>query len=631
MAETITLGPGSASAIATAVNGAQPGDVIELGAGTYTGLATITASGSPEVPIVIRAADGASVVWDGGASPGDTDRGALVLDGASWINVEGIRFVNAWLNVIELRDSSYVTIREAHFDDTGQYAVWTDGHGTHHVLIEDCEWSQEERVYTEWDWTELHHGSLGHYNGGVYGGREGAGGAVIRRSYIHHVFNGTHWWLNDGHGDQSQTNLEIYDNRFRYARDNHIEPEVFTYNMHVHHNVLDDCPAGVFSIDQVAGGQIVAYGNTGRFSVPSADRTYPWTLFKLAQYVDGYLTEPFHVLHNSFHYRRIFASTDTPEDRADDHVWHYNNAYLHLDDRDIGLTGWKGQDGRFDHDCSSSPWPAFVTDQGWEEHGVVGDPQFVDSANGDYSLSSSSPCIDAGRVVDDFTLWYEGSAPDIGAMESGRPVYLTPFEYREPPGGAVYAEKPRIVRSFARGCELAVYFSTALDPSSLSADAISLTVDESPVEVVAVAFPANPRAPVLTLSAAVPDGAELGFEFSPLPTGANGETATMWAAELRAVEIPAGATLVGDMTSMFTDAECTGGAGGGSATGGSGGTGAAAAGGTGGVGLGADPGATDDDGGCGCVTAGDPADRTSWLWLGALMSLALRRRRPPQA
>ena len=189
--ETIPVAPGSADGIATGVNGAQPGDVIELASGTYSGTATITASGSAELPIVIRAAVGASPVWDAGGSPGDTDREALILDGASWITLEGVRFINAWLNVIELRDSSYVTIREVHFDDTGQYAVWTDGHGSHHVLVEDCEWSQDERVYTEWDWTELHHGSLGHYNGGFYGGREGAGGAVIRRNYIHHVFNVT--------------------------------------------------------------------------------------------------------------------------------------------------------------------------------------------------------------------------------------------------------------------------------------------------------------------------------------------------------------------------------------------------------------------------------------------------------
>jgi hypothetical protein len=68
---------------------------------------------------------------------------------------------------------------------------------------------------------------------------------------------------------------------------------------------------------------------------------------------------------------------------------------------------------------------------------VNADPSFVDPANDDYHLSSSSPCIDAGTTaVPDPpglpTTDFEGdprvlgATPDIGADEYGyvRPIYL---------------------------------------------------------------------------------------------------------------------------------------------------------------------------------------------------------------
>ena len=59
---------------------------------------------------------------------------------------------------------------------------------------------------------------------------------------------------------------------------------------------------------------------------------------------------------------------------------------------------------------------------GQEMHGLNTDSQFVDAANHDLRLQSTSPCIDAGVIIPGFnnvnSAWsYSGDAPDIGAYE----------------------------------------------------------------------------------------------------------------------------------------------------------------------------------------------------------------------
>jgi len=59
-------------------------------------------------------------------------------------------------------------------------------------------------------------------------------------------------------------------------------------------------------------------------------------------------------------------------------------------------------------------------------HNINADPEFVDAANYDFSLSETSPCIDAGvasldaggiTLIDLDPSQYNGAAPDIGALE----------------------------------------------------------------------------------------------------------------------------------------------------------------------------------------------------------------------
>jgi hypothetical protein len=67
---------------------------------------------------------------------------------------------------------------------------------------------------------------------------------------------------------------------------------------------------------------------------------------------------------------------------------------------------------------------SFQAASGQEGHGINASSQFVNTADHDFHLQATSPCIDAGVVIPGFndasSAWpYAGSAPDMGAFEFG--------------------------------------------------------------------------------------------------------------------------------------------------------------------------------------------------------------------
>ncbi len=69
-------------------------------------------------------------------------------------------------------------------------------------------------------------------------------------------------------------------------------------------------------------------------------------------------------------------------------------------------------------------WDAFRSGTGLEQNGLWGKPVFVDAGAGDFRLAAGSPGIDRGQLIvgfnDPSSAWpFKGSAPDLGAFESG--------------------------------------------------------------------------------------------------------------------------------------------------------------------------------------------------------------------
>lgn len=564
---TIEVSPGPASQITEAVKKASPGDTIKLLPGTFEGTVFISNSGSRDRPIVIRGpSEGERVVLNALGTPGNRETNhAFVIENCSWIEIENLDIINAWTDVVVIRDSSYISIRNCNFIETGKTVVAPHGPQSHHILVEKCFWSQDKRVYTEWDWKELHHGDLVHYNGGLYGGTNSAGGSVIRFNHVENVFDGLRWWMNQEAKDEKryQSNIEIYDNSFDRNRDNIIEPERFTWNLHVYHNRLDTSTAPV-SVDGIRGGEIYFYGNTGYRDASivrgpkdgSPQPVVSWTTIKFHDYErKANLDYPIYLFHNSWNYDRTFARGSRMR-KANDHVFHFNNALLHQSN-DIGaLWDWPGINSEFDYDISSEPWPDGVIEDGHQHNGIPAtDPLFIDPVGGDFRLQPESQAIDAGKILENFTLWYLGDAPNMGAYEGNQRVYGLPFFYREAPGGSLYKEKPRVVRIFHRDNRLAIFFSTDLDPESLKNTTFAIGYNNKQIAIDSLEVAPAPRTQVLLVNLSEPlsedlDNLQLYLGDSPL-RALNGKLATLWAADLRVVRIPEEATLTSLLDGVF--------------------------------------------------------------------------------
>ena len=105
---------------------------------------------------------------------------------------------------------------------------------------------------------------------------------------------------------------------------------------------------------------------------------------------------------------------------------------------------------------------------GWLEHGISAAPQFTNAAGGDFSLTASSPCRNAGVVLPNISDGFQGSAPDMGAIEYGETSGQAAKPAFAPPAGTFGAPVDVTITSATAGAEIR-YTTDGSDPSASSA------------------------------------------------------------------------------------------------------------------------------------------------------------------
>lgn len=519
--------------ISKALNHVESGDTIRLFPGNYLGVITISKSGLPEKPITITSNDLESkdyAIIDGHGNVDDITNYGVLLKDVSWISLEHLKFQNCWKHVIQAENASYISIKNC-IAIGGRRFFNGIRSRTHHILIENSYWEQDSRIWTDWGWEDCHDNiaPCKNYNGSFFDSQSGdaLGASIIRNNHLKYVFNGIQMWSD---APNRMANIEIYGNKIEYVLDNGIEPELYTYNLHVYHNVFNQIASGIFSFTGVINGPIYVYGNVGYLDENRLhpDELDPWPrpyrIYKMSESGQEFFHTTCYLVHNSW----VYKCWNSESGKFNKHIRHYNNIGVFTNGYKLKNWEFTDWDNVFDYDLSNFEWPVSIDKDDQERRGIeLESPSFIDPTSGDFRLKDDSPCIDRGTIIPDFTQHYEGSAPDIGAYEGNNLVEGPAFYIMEPPGGLLFKEKPRITCYRIKGSELRVFFSWAVKANTISKESIHLTVNGVKIKANSIIMASNNRELIVNTMYNMEDK-DISLKFDPLPTGENDELFTHW-------------------------------------------------------------------------------------------------------
>ena len=262
-----------------ALDKAQPGDTVRLLPGVYDVPVTIRGKNAADNPITVVADTGATL--DGRRSvlrpPNTINASDTAADGVeifSMIRVDesaGIILRNlviqgAWPVALHLRKSSRIAVQGVNFNGS-TIAILAWGRSTGELLVEDCRWIQDERIYQGILWDDIHGGvkPRKELDGDFFRSFDIAGTCVFRSNYVANAFNGIQFFAKEKSSPGSvNRNVWIYRNTFSLIRDNAIEAEYSAQNWWVHENAIFNCHKW-FAFENCNGGYWYLFSNRGWF------------------------------------------------------------------------------------------------------------------------------------------------------------------------------------------------------------------------------------------------------------------------------------------------------------------------------------------------------------------------------
>lgn len=413
----------SASELQSALDGAAPGDVIELQEGTYAGNFSISASGTAEDPIVIRGASQGGVILDGqGCEPCNV----LEVYG-SFVHVERLTIAHASRALrFQGAGAEGNVVRRVKLEDVilgiGAKADQKDFYICDNELTGRLSWPS---VYTD--------------DGGQHANDDGINvqgtGHVVCHNRLY------------GFGDAIKTeqdgavSIDFYGNEILSAYDNGVELDGSARNVRCFGNRFTNTYATI-SFQPIFGGPAYAIRNV---AVNVAHE-------QLKVHALG--TDPpqepsgMYVLHNTFVSPRL-ALSDQTSHAAHDFVIR-NNLFVGPAVTESGRTvDWTSpiDNGLFDHNgyhpdgefafnhagsgyvvaSSFAELQAAGIEEGGVlvpaatfESGLVPPADYTATVDpADATLAAGSPAVDAALPLPGINDGFEGSGPDMGALERG--------------------------------------------------------------------------------------------------------------------------------------------------------------------------------------------------------------------
>jgi hypothetical protein len=441
----------------------RSGDIIEVHAGLYrgeplrysdpTGLDffgsyVLTAKGTPDRPIVIRAAGDGEVIFDGGGA-----HELFNVMAADYHIFEGLTIRNADVafqaGLKDVTGAKGLTIRNCRLEDVGvgvnaQYSGSQDFLITDNVML-----GRDDR-----------HRLLGWYSPGIYGRNELKSyhavklygpGHVVSHNYIAYFHDGisvcTHG-SPDREPERHASSIDFYNNDIHLMADDFIEADGGVHNIRIMRNRGVNAAQCGLSAQPVYGGpayyirNVIYHVPTGcglKFNVkPSGMVLYHNTI--IAEALPGDIFSNVHFRNN------LFLGTDAPG-RA---VFRFSNATAYstfdyngyrLNPKSADQFLWLAPEGGAARGYDATPAKARrlrslaeLKQTGQEAHGVEVDFDVFENlsppASGKplavyeakdlrFHLKAGGKAVDAGVALPNVNDGYRGAAPDLGAYELG--------------------------------------------------------------------------------------------------------------------------------------------------------------------------------------------------------------------
>lgn len=394
-------------------------------------------------PLIIRGkkdqAGNLLSVIRGVRKPGQSGQGCVNIRGSSNIIFENLKIENCWPTFVDIKDSTHITLRDSHIIGS-KNVVYVKGGESEHFIVSRNEWIQDptRKIWNEHDWSELHHGNLEFFNGGLFQSKDIKGNVEFSYNNVSYAFNAIR--MNGKKEDLGlkNVNVNIHNNRFSYVRDNIVEPEGTGLNWWIHHNSIHNAHAW-FSLTEAALSHFYFFGNTGYNSEKPCKAGSKFShcggkVFKLEK-SPPYPVGPIKIFRNSW-----YATGPVFKGGPSRYIQHWNNAIEFSNEKFTFLSEAPMSESYFfDFDLSNNLIDMDLGKLGLGKNSLRSNILFVNGKEGKFALASGSPGSDVGvhRSVSGQVWRYEGKGPDVGAFEKDnlmvgpkfKPVAILPPVY----------------------------------------------------------------------------------------------------------------------------------------------------------------------------------------------------------
>jgi hypothetical protein len=450
---------------------AQPGDTILMHVGLYKserlnyvdphmapfdGAMALTLDGTAERPITIAAAGDGEVIFDGAGS-----HHLLNVMGTSHHIIEGITFRNTDVAIMagqkELTGAVALTVKNCRFENVG-FGVWTEFAGSSDFYIADNLFIGRGDRYRLIGWTGPLWASAGPYGShevtSYYAVKVYGPGHVIAYNAIAYFHDGigiSTYGTPEADPDRRASSIDIYGNDIHMSGDDFVETDGGVHNVRVFNNRGINAAHGGYSAQPVFGGPVYFIGNIS-YHVPSG------VAFKFSAKPAGL-----------FVYHNTIIGEQTARDPSSN-VHFRNNLFLGRDTPERGIMTWANATSAYSSDYNGyrpnsgvpaqyawlapprgqslyepapEHWKNFRTlaelraATGQEAHGIEVDFDIFErmtppdpserhavyhAMDLDFRLKAASKAVDAGEAIPTVNEGFAGRAPDLGAIEVGKPV-----------------------------------------------------------------------------------------------------------------------------------------------------------------------------------------------------------------